>query len=118
MRWDISTKAVEVAKEITVVVDEVVDVAVATEVAVDAGEAVTPTPTPTKGRQEINSPFKVQDRCSTFKFLLTVTLKDHLKEGSSTSTRVPTLEDPCRAVCLSRWPIEPKAALTAASTAP
>ena len=48
MRRDILTKAVEVAEGITMVVEEARDVAVATEVAVDAGEVIIPTPVPTK----------------------------------------------------------------------
>ena len=111
-------KAVEVAEVVTMVVDEAVDVAVATEVAVDAGEVINPTPVTTKGRQEINSLFKLQDQCSTCRVPLKANLKDHLKGGSSTLTRVHTQQDPCREACLSPWPTEPTAALTAASTAP
>ena len=117
-RWDILTKAVEVAEATIMVVDVAVEEAVATEVAVDVEGVTTPTLTPTKGRQEINSPSKPQGQSNTSKYLPKVVPKVHLKEGFNTSTRALKEEHPCRAVSLSRWPAEPKAALMAARPAP
>ena len=111
-------KAVEVAEAIIMVVDVAVEEAVATEVAVDVEGVITPTLTPTKGRQEINFPSKPQGQSNTSKYLPKVVPKVHLKEGFNTSTRALKEEHPCRAVSLSRWPIEPKAALMAARPAP
>ena len=111
-------KAVEVAEVITMVVDETVDVAVATEVVADTEEATTLTLGPIKGRKEINSLFKPHGQTNTSKYLPKVVPKVHLKEGFNTSTRALKEEHPCRAVSLSRWPAEPKAALMAARPAP
>ena len=117
-RWDILTKAVEVAEATIMVVDVAVEEAVATEVAVDVEGVTTPTLAPIKGHQEINSPSKPQGQSSTSKYLPRVVPKVHLKGGFNTSTRALKEEHPCRAVSLSRWPIEPKAALMAARPAP
>ena len=111
-------KAVEVVEENTMVVDKPVDVAVATEVVADVEEAITPMLEPIKGRQEINSLSKPQGQSNISKYLPKVALKVHLKEGFNTLTRALKLEHPCRAMSLSQWPTEPKAALMAAKPAP
>jgi len=101
-RWDILTKAVEVAEATIMVVDVAVEEAVAMEVAVDVEGVTTPTLTPTKGRQEINSPSKPQGQSNTSKYLCKVAPKVHLKEGFNTSRRALKEEHPCRAVSLSQ----------------
>ena len=113
-------KAMEEAEENTMAMtlDVAEDVNVATEVAVDVEGVTTPTLTPTKGRQEINSPSKPQGQSNTSKYLPKVAPKVHLKEGFNTSMRALKEEHPCRAVSLSQWPTEPKAALMAARPAP
>ena len=101
---------------------EAMDVAEAAAVilmeAVDMGTAITPILGPSIIKEETNCPSNPQGQYNLYRYPIRELLKLQTKMKYSTSMRVPKLEHLFPTACLSPWPVEAKAASTAARTVP